>query len=215
MGMYSPGNDYVVVTPAADQPSIDLDVVSTATRTTQATGSTTASTPPRSPTVSRTTPRRTHTTRAPPTTSLSVPHRSTLHWGDSTLHLPSSTHGSQRTARVSHTSPRSPWAHSGTREPPRGTPHTLTKRPALPRTPALPHPTLRIAKPPRTGISSPPSRQLPPRPKGPVPSPKGQEHRPGSPAVTFTSDYGNLNTREPISREISWEVGNWSEVGGA
>uniref|UniRef100_A0A8C7QLI8 ADAM metallopeptidase with thrombospondin type 1 motif, 12 n=1 Tax=Oncorhynchus mykiss TaxID=8022 RepID=A0A8C7QLI8_ONCMY len=89
-----------------------------------------------------------------------------------------------------------------------------------------PHPTARIIKLkkpneiPENGSSAPCSKKPGPLAKKPAsrfkgPSlcskGKGQKQKPEIPVVTFTNDYGSLNAQEPISMDVFWVVGNWSE----
>ncbi|KAM9547669.1 A disintegrin and metalloproteinase with thrombospondin motifs 12-like [Salvelinus alpinus] len=146
----------------------------------------------------------------------------------------------KRTTRVPHTTPI-PRAHTagmrstliapyhttqGLYPITEGISHTSDALYVSSPTPEAPGPTVRIIKrkkpieTPKSGSAAPRSIKPGPHSKGPAsgsksPSPhskgKGQEQRPGSTVVTFASDYGYLKAQEPISIEVFWLVGNWSE----
>ncbi|CAB1322233.1 unnamed protein product, partial [Coregonus sp. 'balchen'] len=146
----------------------------------------------------------------------------------------------QRTTMVPHTTP-TPLAHTAgvrttTKAPyhrkqalyptTEGTFHTRDAPYSTSPSSETPHPTVRIIKlkkpseTPKNGSAAPRSKRPGPHAKKPAsrfkgPSPhskgKGQEQTPESPLVTFTSDYSYLNAQEPISVDVFWVVGNWSE----
>uniref|UniRef100_A0A674AJ57 ADAM metallopeptidase with thrombospondin type 1 motif, 12 n=1 Tax=Salmo trutta TaxID=8032 RepID=A0A674AJ57_SALTR len=145
----------------------------------------------------------------------------------------------QRTTRVPHTTP--PLAQTaGVRSTPKAHYHSkqalypttegtfYTRDAPYSTSPSseAPHPSSRIIKLkkpseiPKNGSFAPRSKKPGPLAKKPAsrfkgPSPhskgKGQNQKPESPVVTFTSDYGSLNAQEPISMDVFWVVGNWSE----
>ncbi|XP_036792120.1 A disintegrin and metalloproteinase with thrombospondin motifs 12 isoform X1 [Oncorhynchus mykiss] len=156
------------------------------------------------------------------------------------LTRPKTTPSTQRATTVPHTTP-TPLAHTaGVRSTPKvpyhskqvlyptteGTFHTRDAPYSTSPSTDAPHPTARIIKLkkpneiPENGSSAPCSKKPGPLAKKPAsrfkgPSlcskGKGQKQKPEIPVVTFTNDYGSLNAQEPISMDVFWVVGNWSE----
>ncbi|XP_023261859.1 A disintegrin and metalloproteinase with thrombospondin motifs 12 isoform X1 [Seriola lalandi dorsalis] len=209
VGMYTPGYDYVVGDrTTVEEAIIDLDVFTTATSLKKTLKSTTLQTSP--PTM--------HTTRAPTITAYSTPHTSTETWAKTTHHLSNL-----------HTSPYSHW----TRRVPLTTPTYKHHRSApmkagfhatqaptttarkLFTTAASPQSTVKIIKlkkpavTPRKNSSS--SRAKKPSPRSKGSRSKSQNQQPESPMSGPSSDQSNLMAREPVSMDVFWVVGNWSE----
>ncbi|XP_053277786.1 A disintegrin and metalloproteinase with thrombospondin motifs 12 [Pleuronectes platessa] len=204
--MFTPGYDYAVEDVTAEEEGIiDLDVSTTATSLKNPPTSTTSQTSP--PTV--------RATRAPTTTSSSTPLTSTEPWVKTTRHLSNP-----------HTSPRSHWTHRAPLTTPMykklSTPsktsfHT-TRAPSttsrkLFTTAASAQPTVKIIKVKKPAVTPKKSGSVS-RGKKPSSRAKGSKNpnqRPGSPVSSSPSDQSPGMARQPVSRDISWVVGNWSE----
>ncbi|XP_019954888.2 A disintegrin and metalloproteinase with thrombospondin motifs 12 [Paralichthys olivaceus] len=204
--MYTPGYDYVVEDRTAEEEGIiNLDVSTTATSLKNPPTSTTSQTSP--PTV--------NTTRTPTTTSYSTPRTSTETWVKTTHHLSNP-----------HTSPHRHWTHRAPLTTPMYKNHSVplktgfhtTRAPSTTArkvftTAASAQPTVKIIKvkkpavTPKKNISVSRAKKPSSRSKGS----KNQNRRPGSPVSSSTSDHSIVMTREPVSMDISWVVGNWSE----
>lgn len=213
--MYTPGYDYVVEDRATEEEGgiIDLDFTS-ATSIKNPLKSTT-STPQIMPTL-KTYPPTMYITRAPTATTYSTPHISTETRAKITHHLfdPHST---------PHISPYRPWTHKVLLTTP------MYKSPSVPSktgfrktqaagklftTAASPQPAVKnvkIKKPaatPKKNISASHARKPSPRSK----SSHAKSQKPQNFMRSSASDQSNLMTRAPVSVDIFWVVGNWSEV---
>ncbi|XP_060927739.1 A disintegrin and metalloproteinase with thrombospondin motifs 12 [Limanda limanda] len=204
--MNTPGYDYVVEDMTAEEEVIiDLDVSTKATSLKDPPTSTTSQTSP--PTV--------HTTRTPTTTSYSTPHTSTETWVKTTRHLSNP-----------RTSPRSHWTHRAPLTTPMYKKHSVpsktvsrtTRAPStaarkLFTTAASAQPTVKIIKVKKPAVTPKKSSSVS-RAKKPSSRSKGAKNpnqRPGGPVSSPPSDQSTVMARQPVSREISWVVGNWSE----
>uniref|UniRef100_UPI003AAEB983 A disintegrin and metalloproteinase with thrombospondin motifs 12-like n=1 Tax=Centroberyx gerrardi TaxID=166262 RepID=UPI003AAEB983 len=228
MVIYTPGYDYVVEDRTTEEEGIiDLDVTTATSLRIPIKSPTTTATPHTLITVSplQTSPHATRTTRAPTTHTYSTPHTSTETWAKTTRHYPLSNSNTtpfinpytHRTHRVPHTTP-TPKGHSSpsksgyhtTRAPSSTAKKTIT-------TAATPKSTLKIiklkkpAEPPKKSSSASRSKKPLSRSKGSSHRSKSQNQKPGSPSVSSTSDHSNLMAREPVSMDVFWEAGNWSE----
>uniref|UniRef100_A0A674B862 ADAM metallopeptidase with thrombospondin type 1 motif, 12 n=1 Tax=Salmo trutta TaxID=8032 RepID=A0A674B862_SALTR len=224
--MYTPGYDYVVEDGTTEEEGLtDLDIFTTESS---------RRTPIQSPSTVT-------TARLHPTSTPHTPHTSAhWAMNASHYTTPSINPFTKRTTRVPHTTPI-PRAHTagmrstliapyhttqGLYPITEGIFHTSDAPYFSSPTPEAPSPTVRIIKrkkpieTPKSGSAVPRSKKPGPHSKRPAsrskgPSPhskgKGQEQRPGSPVVTFASDYGYLNAQEPINMEVFWLAGNWSE----
>uniref|UniRef100_A0A674AK10 ADAM metallopeptidase with thrombospondin type 1 motif, 12 n=1 Tax=Salmo trutta TaxID=8032 RepID=A0A674AK10_SALTR len=166
-------------------------------------------------TTSLTTP---HTSRVLRTTSPSTPQTSAGRRAVTTRHYPLTRPKTtpfinpsiQRTTRVPHTTP--PLAQTaGVRSTPKA--HYHSKQALYPTTEGTFYTRDNGSFAPRSKKPGPLAKKPASRFKGPSPHSKGkgQNQKPESPVVTFTSDYGSLNAQEPISMDVFWVVGNWSE----
>ncbi|XP_067470885.1 A disintegrin and metalloproteinase with thrombospondin motifs 12 [Thunnus thynnus] len=213
--MYTPGYDYVTEDRTTEEEGIiDLDVFTTATSLKNPLKSTTPT-----PHTLITSPSTTHTTRAPTTTSYSTPHTSTETWAKTTHRYRfSDTHTtprinpySHRTHRVPLTTPMSKGRSviSKTVSRTTGAPSTTARKSLT--TAASPQSTVKIIKLKKPAVT--PKKSSPaPRAKKPSSRPKkSQNQRAESPIRGSTSDQRNLMAREPVSMDIFWVVGNWSE----
>ncbi|KAF7659159.1 hypothetical protein LDENG_00002420 [Lucifuga dentata] len=199
--MYTPAYDYVVEERTTEEEGIiDLDVVTRATTPTIPLKSSITKPTPYTPTL-HTTKHSIHTTREPTTTSYSTPHTSTKIWAKTTHHYPLSKPS---------TTPHSQWTHT--------LPHT-TRAPSLtPRkaftTVSSPQSTVNIiklkkpAEPPRKSNS--PSRTKNPSSRSKGHRSKSQKQR-SDMMISSTNDQSNLMAGEPVSMDVFWVVGNWSE----
>ncbi|XP_030000129.1 A disintegrin and metalloproteinase with thrombospondin motifs 12-like [Sphaeramia orbicularis] len=191
--MYTPGYDYIVEDRRTEEEEIiDLDVVTTATS---------LKTPLKASPVHPTplTPIPTHTIE---TTSRSI-HLNTS---------PGSGPSSHRTHRVPLTTPITT------------TPSTPTKAPSTtlrkPSSTAAPQPTVKIIKPKKsvtakTKTSTTRAKKLSSSSSSSSRSKdshsRSQNQRSETSVNTSSSDQTNLMAREPVSMEMFWVVGNWSE----
>ncbi|KAM7391303.1 hypothetical protein PAMP_022003 [Pampus punctatissimus] len=221
---YTPRYDYVIEDRTTeDKGIIDLDVVTTATSLKNPLKSTTQI--PRTLITStlHTSPSTTRTTKAPTRTSYSTPHTSTETWAKTTHHYsffdphttPRINPYSHWTHRVPLTTPMSK-GHSVTRKTVFHTtqaPSTTARKPLT--TSALPQPTVKIIKLKKPAVT--PKKSSPgPRAKKPSSRPKGgrsknQNQRAENHMSSSISDQSNLMAREPVSMDMFWVVGNWSE----
>ncbi|KAG7221395.1 hypothetical protein INR49_017271 [Caranx melampygus] len=201
VGMYTPGYDYVVEEKNTEEEEIiDLDVFTTATSLRN---------PPKSTTL-QTSPPTTHTTRRPTTTTYSTPLTSTETWVKTTHHL-----------STPHTSPYRHWTHRALLTTPVYKRHSApTKAPTttarkLFTTVASPWSTEKIIKQKKPAVT-PKKNTSVTRAKKPIPRSKGgrsksPNQQPENPMSGPSRDQSNLMAREPVSIDISWVVGNWSE----
>ncbi|XP_040012246.1 A disintegrin and metalloproteinase with thrombospondin motifs 12 isoform X2 [Xiphias gladius] len=206
--MYTPGYDYVVEDRTTDEEGIiDLDVFTTATSLKNPLKSTTLQTTP--PTM--------HTTRTPTTTTFSTPHTSSDTSVETTHRLsnPYASPHSHWTRRVPGTTPmyKSHSVPSKTGFHTTQAPSTTARK--LFTTAASPQPTVKIIKRKKPAVT-PKKNSLASRAKKPASRSKGsrsksQNQQPESPMSRSTSDQSNLMAREPVSMDIFWVVGNWSE----
>lgn len=205
--MYTPAYDYVVEERTTEEEGIiDLDAVTTAMTHRIPLNSFTTPTPFTSPTF-HTSQQTMHTTRQPTTTSYSTPHTSTKIWAKTTHHYPHS-----KPSTSPHVSPYSQWTH----RVPRTTPApSLTPRKAF-TTVSSPQSTVKIIKlkkpvePPRKSNS--PSKSKKPSSRSKGYRSKSQNQRSESPMmISSTSDQSNLMAGEPVSMDVFWVIGNWSE----
>lgn len=212
--MYTPGYDYVVEDRATEEEGgiIDLDFIS-ATSIKNPLKSTT-STPQIMPTL-KTYPPTMYLTRAPTTATYSTPHMSTETWTTISHHLfdPHTT---------PHISPYRP-THKVLLTTP------MYKSPSVPlktgfrttqaagklfTTAASPQPTVKnvkIKKPaatPKENISASHTKKPSSRSK----SSHAKSQKAQNSMRNSASDQSNLMTRAPVSEDIFWLVGNWSEV---
>uniref|UniRef100_A0A665WHS6 A disintegrin and metalloproteinase with thrombospondin motifs 12-like n=1 Tax=Echeneis naucrates TaxID=173247 RepID=A0A665WHS6_ECHNA len=203
--MYTPGYDYVVEDRTTEEEAIiDLDVFTTVTS---------LKNPLKSSTL-QTIPSTMHTTT---TTTYSTLRTRTETWEKTTHHLSNP-----------HTSPYNPWTHRAplttpvykSRSPPSKTGFHTTQAPTttarkLFTTAVSPQSTvknIKVKKPattPKKNISAPRGKKPSSRPKGS--RSKSHNQQPKGPVGGSTGDQSNLMAREPVSMDIFWVVGNWSE----
>ncbi|MEQ2288280.1 hypothetical protein AMECASPLE_021099, partial [Ameca splendens] len=210
--LYSPGYDYIVEDKTKEEEKIiDLDLFTTVTSLTSLLQRTTPKPQAR--------PLTKHITTDPPTTASPFSLTSTDTCARATRHLPNIN-------TTSDVKPYRPW----TQRVPLTTPmyksgsvllKTVIKRKQVPAktvrkpsiTAASPHvPFTYLKKSPATTNKNSPT----PRPKKPSSRSKGshfksQNQEPRSPQSSSTSDQSNLMAREPVSMDVYWVVGNWSE----
>lgn len=219
VGMYTPGYDYAVDDRTTEEEGIiDLDV-STSTPLRNPLKSTTPTLHILITPTLQTNPPTVHTTKAP--TTYPAPHTSTESWAKTTQHYPFSDQ--HTTSRIN---PHSPW----TRRVPLTTPryHTVpsksgfnttqasstTRRKPF-TTAATPKSTVKIIKQKKPAVT-PRKTSSTTRPKNPSSSSKGshtknKNQRPEDPTSSSVSDKSKQMAREPVSMDIFWVVGNWSE----
>lgn len=153
--------------------------------------------------MSRTSQTATPTPETYPFTMTTAAHRpsliSTQTWAK-TNHYLSNPH------MKSNTGPSSLWTH----RVPLTTPMKPRKPPTTAAPPQPPQPVRKLKKSTVTIKKNNP-KQPPSTSKGS--QSKSQNQQPRSSKSSSTSDQSNLMAREPVSRDISWVAGNWSEVG--
>ncbi|KAK5870911.1 hypothetical protein PBY51_003819 [Eleginops maclovinus] len=219
VGMYTPGNYYVVDDRTTEEEGIiDLDV-STSTSLRNPLKSTTPTLHILITPSLQTNPPTVHTTKAP--TTYPAPHTSTESWAKTSQHYPFSNQ--HTTSRIN---PHSPW----TRRVPLNTPryHTVPSKSGFNTTQAssttarkpfttaaTPQSTVKIIKVKKPAVT-PRKNSSSTRAKNPSSSPKGsrtknQNQRPENPRSSSISDKSNQMSREPVSMDIFWVIGNWSE----
>ncbi|XP_034026640.1 A disintegrin and metalloproteinase with thrombospondin motifs 12 [Thalassophryne amazonica] len=222
MEMYTPGYDYVVEDRTTMEGGIiDLDVVSTPTPFRSSFKLPTTSAAPHIFISHILSPYTMQTTRTPITTSHSTVHTTTgilaktthqypFSKPHTTLHVNSYSHWTQR---VLHTTPNRKsvqWkSHYTTRVP------TSTVKQPFSATASPQRPTVKIIKLKKPDQKSKKSTSSS-RPKKPLLHSKGNHteshnQQPDSPMTSSTSDKSNLMAREPVSMDVFWVVGNWSE----
>ncbi|XP_054466646.1 A disintegrin and metalloproteinase with thrombospondin motifs 12 [Anoplopoma fimbria] len=223
VAMYTPGYDYVVeerTTEEEEEGIIDLDVT-TSTYLKNPLKSTTPTPQMVTTPTLQTSPLTMHTTKAA-TATYPTQNTSSKTWARSTHRYPSSSPHttprinpySPRTHRVPLTTPmyRSVTSKAGIRTT-RAPPSTTAWKPFT--TSASPQSTMTIVTLKKPAVTpkknSPASRAKKPSswPKGS--RSKGQNQRPESPMSSSVSDQSNLMAREPVSMDVFWDVGNWSE----
>ncbi|KAM4616153.1 A disintegrin and metalloproteinase with thrombospondin motifs 12-like [Polymixia lowei] len=210
--MYTRGYDYVEDRTTAEDGIIDLDVITPATTLgtpVKSSQTTTPHVPIVAPTLHRN-PHARHTTLAPLTSTrhytLSNPNTTPFanlytHWARKIPHTTSAPKG--------HTGP-SKARYQTTRSPSRSAKRIFS-------TAATPRPTVKIiklkepAEPPRKSSSASRSKKPASPPKGSTHRSKSQHQRPGSNIVGSISDHSNLMAGEPVSMDVFWVAGNWSE----
>lgn len=214
--MYTPGYDYVVEDTATEEEEggiIDLDLTSPTSGTNPL--SSTTSTLPIMPTL-KTYPPTVFITKAPSATTYSTTHIRTETWAKithrlldqhTTLHISPYRPLTQKVPVTTpmHKSPSGP-SNTGFR--------TTQAAGKLFTTPASPQPTVKngkIKKPaatPKKNISA--SHTKKPSPRSKSSHAKGQKAQ--NSVRSSASDQSNLMTRAPVSVDMFWVVGNWSEV---
>lgn len=212
--MYTPGYDYVVEDRAAEEEGgiIDLDFT-TATSVKNPLKSTTP-TPQITPTL-QTDPPTMYITRAPTTTTYSTPHVSTETWAKTTHHFDPHT--------PPHINPYRPWTHNvpvttpmyKSLSVPLKTGYRTTQAARkLFTTAASPQSTLKIVKVKKPAVT-PKKNSSASQAKKPSSRSKGsraKSQKQKNPMRSSASDQSNLMTSTPVSMDIFWVVGNWSEV---
>ncbi|KAM6930888.1 LOW QUALITY PROTEIN: A disintegrin and metalloproteinase with thrombospondin motifs 12-like [Xenentodon cancila] len=155
----------------------------------------------------------TYVTRAVTTTTYPTPLTSTERWAKTTHHIfnphttPNTSPYSHWTHRVPLTTPvsrgRLGSSKTGihTKQPP-----AATARKPFATTPA---PQSSVVKLKTSAVKENSSSSRAKKPKGS--QPKSQNQQPRSPASSSSSDQNKLAAREPVSVDIFWVVGNWSE----
>lgn len=216
--IYTPGYDYVVEdrTTEEEEGIIDLDVTTSTSFKSPLHSTTPTPLKLSTPTLQTSSPT-VYTSKAAPT--YSNPHTSTKTLAKTTHHYPftspSTTH---RINRFSHVTPRIPLTTLMDKD--RSFFHT-TKAPSTPArklfpTTASPQPTMKIVKLKKSSLTpkknSSASNAKKPSSWSKGRRPTSQNQRPESPMSSSTNDHIDLMTREPVSMDIFWVVGNWSEV---
>ncbi|XP_070689623.1 A disintegrin and metalloproteinase with thrombospondin motifs 12-like [Pempheris klunzingeri] len=222
--IYTPGYDYIVEDRTTEEEGIiDLDV--TTSTSLKKPLETTTPTPHIliTPTL-QTSPPTMHTTKAPTTTTTySTPHTSTKTWTKTTRHHPfSNPHTTPRVNPYIHWTHRVPLTtpmYKDTPVPSKPGLHTTHSSSTTARKPfttaASPQPTVKVIKlkkpsaTPKKDSSS--TRAKKPSSWSKGSRPKSQNQRSQNPVSSSTSDKSNLLAREPVSKDIFWVVGNWSE----
>ncbi|XP_059193198.1 A disintegrin and metalloproteinase with thrombospondin motifs 12 [Centropristis striata] len=216
--MYTPGYDYVVEDRTTEEEGIiDLDIT-TSTSFNNPLKSTTPT--PHiliTPTL-QTSPPTMHTTKGP-TATYSTPPTSTKTWAKTTRRYPLST----TTPRINS---YSPWTHRVPLTTPMyhsvlsragfhttRAPSTTARKPLT--TAASPQSTVKIIKVKKPAVT-PKKNQSVSHAKKPSSWSKGsrsknQNQRAESPGSSSVRDQSNLMAREPVTMDILWVVGNWSE----
>lgn len=117
----------------------------------------------------------------------------------------------------SNTGPSSYWTHRVPLTTPTNRNHSVLPKPRkLSTTAAPPQPAVTVSKLKKSAVTikknNPTTRakQPPSKSKG---LSKSQNQQPRSSQSSSTSNQSNLMAREPVSMDISWVAGNWSEVG--
>ncbi|XP_047448785.1 A disintegrin and metalloproteinase with thrombospondin motifs 12 [Mugil cephalus] len=194
--MYTPGYDYVVEDRTAEEERIiDLDVFATAASLPGLSKSTAPHiliTP-----TSHTSPRTVHVTRAPTAVTHPTPHTTTETWSKTTHHSPHTT---------SRINPYSQGRHRVPLTTPVYSPST---------TAASPQSTAKVVKMKKPAVASKKKSSASDAKKS-SPGPKSSRsrnpnQRQGSSKSGSTSDQNNLMAREPVTMDLYWVVGNWSE----
>uniref|UniRef100_A0A8C4FB15 ADAM metallopeptidase with thrombospondin type 1 motif, 12 n=1 Tax=Dicentrarchus labrax TaxID=13489 RepID=A0A8C4FB15_DICLA len=220
--MYTPGYDYVVEDRTTEEEGIiDLDVTTYISLKNPLKSTTPTPHALITPTL-QTSPSTMRTTKAPTTTiTYSTPHTSTKAWAKTTHHYPITN---------PHTTPRmnpySPWTHRVPLTTPMHhsfpskagfhttqAPSTTARKPFT--TAASPQSTVKIVKLKKPTVT-PKKNSSVSRAKKPSSWSKGsrsknQNQQPESPMSSFNNEQSNLMSREPVSMDIFWVVGNWSE----
>uniref|UniRef100_A0A8C2WRW2 ADAM metallopeptidase with thrombospondin type 1 motif, 12 n=1 Tax=Cyclopterus lumpus TaxID=8103 RepID=A0A8C2WRW2_CYCLU len=218
--MYTPGYDYVVEERAKEEEAgiIDLDVATSLKNPLKSTTPT-----PKiviTPTL-QTRPSTMHTTKVA-TGAYPTPNTSTKTWARTTPRYPSSNPHttprinpySPRTHRVPLTPPmyRSVTSKAGIRTT-QAPPSTTAWKPFT--TAASPQSTVTIIKLKKPALTpkknGPATRAKKPSSWSKGSRSNGQSQRPESPMSSSVGDQSNLMAREPISMDVFWVVGNWSE----
>ncbi|XP_029296255.1 A disintegrin and metalloproteinase with thrombospondin motifs 12-like [Cottoperca gobio] len=209
VGMYTPGYDYVVEERTTEEDGIiDLDV-STSTSFRHPLKSTTPTLHiPITPTL-QTSPSTMHTTKAH--TPYPTPHTSTETWTKTTQHYtfsnphttPRINPYSPRTHRVPLTTPMYHTVPSKAGFRTTQAPSTTARKPFT--TAASPQSTVKIIKLKKPAVT--PRKNSSSKGSGS----KSQNQRPVNPMSSSVSDQSNLMARVPVSMDMFWVVGNWSE----
>ncbi|XP_073322720.1 A disintegrin and metalloproteinase with thrombospondin motifs 12-like [Pagrus major] len=208
--MYTPGYDYVVEERATEEEGIiDLDVTTSTSHKNPLKSTTPTPNTLITPTL-QTSPPTVHTTKE--ATTYSTPHTSTETWAKTTHRYPFTY--PRTTPRIN---PYSHWTHRVPLTTPmyrdRSLPSTAgfhtTRAPSTtgrkPFTTAA-TPTVKIMKLKKSAAVTPKKNSSVSRAKKPSSWSKGQKQQTESP-----SDQSNVMAREPVSMDIFWVVGNWSE----
>lgn len=210
--LYSPGYDYIVEDKTKDEEKIiDLDLFTTVTSLTTLLQTTTPK--PQAHPLTK------HITRVPPTTALPFSLTSTDTCARTTHHLPNIN-------TTSNVKPYRPWTQriplttpmykygpglSKTGFKTKHIPATTRRKPSTTASP-LHVPFINMKNYPTTLKKNTPT----PRAKQPSRSKgshfKSQNQSPRSPQSISTVHQSNLMTREPVSMDVYWVVGNWSEA---
>ncbi|XP_029961195.1 A disintegrin and metalloproteinase with thrombospondin motifs 12-like [Salarias fasciatus] len=218
--MYTPGYDYVVEERTTEEEGIiDLDVFTTAT-------SHQMSTKPAphtliTPTL-QTSPPTVPTTRAPSTTAAySTSRTSTAAWTKAIRRTPAA-HATTRINTRNYWTKQAPLTTPAYRRP------SVTSKPghnskpvptSTPRKPfttaASPQSTVKIIKLKKPAVTpkknNPVSRGKKPAPRTKSSPPKSQNEPLGVPEGSPADDHSNVMAREPVTIDLFWIVGNWSE----
>lgn len=209
--MYTPGYDYVVEERTTEEEGIiDLDVTTSTSHKNPLKSTTPTPNTLITPTL-QTSPPTVHTTKEAAT--YSTPHTSTETWAKTTHRYPF-THP-RTTPRID---PYSQWTHRVPLTTPMYRSHPVpstagfhtTRAPSTtarkPFTTAA-TPTVKIVKLKKPAAVTPKKNSSVSRAKKPSSWSKGQKQQTESP-----SDQSNVKAREPVSMDIFWVAGNWSEV---
>uniref|UniRef100_A0A671XZI5 ADAM metallopeptidase with thrombospondin type 1 motif, 12 n=1 Tax=Sparus aurata TaxID=8175 RepID=A0A671XZI5_SPAAU len=208
--MYTPGYDYVVEERTTEEEGIiDLDVTTSTSHKNPLKSTTPTPNTLITPTL-QTSPPTVHTTKEAAT--YSTPHTSTETWAKTTHRYPF-THP-RTTPRID---PYSQWTHRVPLTTPMYRSHPVpstagfhtTRAPSTtarkPFTTAA-TPTVKIVKLKKPAAVTPKKNSSVSRAKKPSSWSKGQKQQTESP-----SDQSNVKAREPVSMDIFWVAGNWSE----
>ncbi|XP_056136294.1 A disintegrin and metalloproteinase with thrombospondin motifs 12 [Lampris incognitus] len=218
---YTPGYDYIIEDRAAEEDGIiDLDVATQAASIITHIKTTATSYPLTNTPTIHVSSDAAQTTAQPATPTL---HSSMDMQGKTTHHYPLSdsnitlfndpyTHGGYR---ILHTTP-TPKKHSS---PSKSRHHTTRAQTPTRRktTAVIPKSTMKIiklkrpAEPSQRSTSG--SRSKKPSARSKVSAHRFKSHhkRTGSPSANTSSDQNNLMAREPVSMDVFWVAGNWSE----
>lgn len=217
--MYTPGYDYVVEERMTEEGGIiDLDVTTSASFKSPLQSSTPTPLGLATPTLQTSVPT-TYTSEAAATYTYS-PHAGTKTWARTTHHYAfTSPHTTHRVKSHGYEMNPIPLTTPNDGDQPVQhmtlAPSTLASQPAT--TAASPRSTIKIIKlkKPTAGAKRNSSASYTKKPSSWSKNnrPKNQNQRPENPRSSSTGDQSDLNAREPVSMDIFWVVGNWSEVG--
>lgn len=215
---YTPGYDYVVEDRATEEEGIiDLDVTTSTSFTNPLKLTTSRPHALITPTL-QTSPPTVHTTKAP--TAYSTPHTSTETQAKTTdLHRLSIPRSTPRINPYSSWTRRNPLTTPVYKNPSRTGPST-TKAPSttarkLFTTASSPQSTVKLLKQKKPAVTpkknTPASRTKKPTLTTKGGRPRNENQRPESPINSSSSNESKLTARQPVSRDVFWVVGNWSE----